>query len=70
MDESTSSAGRVVRFPVERRRSPLINEIERLLRDRWAAVLQEPIPGPLLAVLSRLERLEREAEQARKRGKG
>lgn len=54
------STGEVVRFPVEKRRSPLLIEVEGVLRTRWAAVLEEPIPGEFLAALSRLERLERE----------
>lgn len=62
MNESTSAAGEVVRFPLERRRDPLFEEVERLLRQRWQSVLEEPIPGHLLAALSRLERMERDRQ--------
>lgn len=55
----------VTRFPVEKRRNPVLAGAEEALRARWNDVLTEPIPGHLLAVLSRLERMERESEERR-----
>jgi hypothetical protein len=59
MDRMEGSA-EIVRFPVEKRRDPLIVGVEEAIRARWSDVLAEPIPGHLLVLISRLERVERE----------
>lgn len=68
--DGTSSEGNVVRFPAEklpagRRVRLTVADVEDILRERWQDVVNEPIPGRWLQLLSLFERIEAERLLAR-----
>lgn len=63
--DGMSSAGNVVNFPggkdfADRRRRLTVADVEEMLRGRWQDVVNEPIPGRWLQLLSAFERIEAE----------
>lgn len=64
---SASSASNVVQFPLDRRRSPLVVQVETLLRRRWNDVVAEPLPDKWLELLGTLERSQQPDRRTDKR---